>query len=194
MIVGTGDWKGLRTCVVREDTFFPKLLERFFLILIYFVNFLFFFKVRPIRLLNIFLLKTLGRYPSMHLIFNDLSTLLSVFSFASREGNVYSKYHTWWNRSGLSIYGILFTTTCNWTSHLEEPTEGETRGEIPYSNFYASLISKSTLWLQRIGQATTGNYFCDGIRNQNLLVSIVVVFYTCKFLQLWFSICSCLHL
>ena len=168
--------------------FFSKIAWAFFSNFDIFCQLLVFFKMLSIRLLNIFLLKTLGRYPSMHLIFNDLSTLLSVFSFASREGNVYSKYHTWWKRSGLSIYGILFTTTCNWTSHLEEPTEGETRGEIPYSNFYASLISKSTFWLQRTGQATTGNYFGDGIRNQNLLVSIVVVFYTCKFLQLWFSI------
>ena len=42
MIVGTGDWKGLRTCVVREDTFFQNCLSVFFLTLIYFVNFLFF--------------------------------------------------------------------------------------------------------------------------------------------------------
>ena len=42
--MGTGDWKGLRTCVVREDTFFPKLLERFFLILIYFCQLLVFFQ------------------------------------------------------------------------------------------------------------------------------------------------------
>ena len=30
MIVGTGDWKGLRTCVVREDTFFQHCLRAFF--------------------------------------------------------------------------------------------------------------------------------------------------------------------
>ena len=43
MIVGTGDWKGLRTCVVRKDTFFRNGLRAFlFPILIYFVNFLFF--------------------------------------------------------------------------------------------------------------------------------------------------------
>ena len=75
--------------------FFPKLLERFFLILIYFVNFLFFFQDAANSFAEHFSAKDPGKEPFYALIFNDLSTLLSVFSFASREGNVYSKYHTW---------------------------------------------------------------------------------------------------
>ena len=63
MIVGTGDWKGLRTCVVREDTFVQDCLRAFFSLFGIFCQVLIFFQDAANSVAEHFSAKDSGKVP-----------------------------------------------------------------------------------------------------------------------------------